>query len=225
MPKLTDWIKNTFGGNKEEAEKKVAEVTETVQKTAEKVTKEVKETATETANQVRGFSRAVAEKAEETVQKAEEKTEETVDRVKGFTRTTAEKAAEAAEKAEETAKSARKAMLEKAAQVREKVEEKKQEADIEAIAKEVIQGKWGNGQERADKLRAAGYDYQTVQTKVNDILHGTDSSSKPAYDVTAIAKEVIRGKWGNGAERKQRLTDAGYDYKTIQSKVNELLHK
>lgn len=35
-----------------------------------------------------------------------------------------------------------------------------------------------------------------------------------------IADEVIAGKWGNGEERKQRLTAAGYDYNTIQGIVN-----
>ena len=38
-----------------------------------------------------------------------------------------------------------------------------------------------------------------------------------------IAKEVIAGKWGNGTERKQKLTAAGYDYKTIQSLVNKMV--
>lgn len=38
-----------------------------------------------------------------------------------------------------------------------------------------------------------------------------------------IAKEVISGKWGNGAERKQRLTTAGYDYNAVQSEVEKLL--
>lgn len=41
--------------------------------------------------------------------------------------------------------------------------------------------------------------------------------------VAEIAKEVIQGKWGNGEERKKRLTAAGYDYGQIQRKVNELL--
>lgn len=41
---------------------------------------------------------------------------------------------------------------------------------IETIAKEVIAGKWGNGQDRANKLKAAGYDYTTVQNKVNELL-------------------------------------------------------
>ena len=38
-----------------------------------------------------------------------------------------------------------------------------------------------------------------------------------------IAKEVINGKWGNGAARKQNLEAAGYNYSTIQSIVNNLL--
>jgi|GEM_PF-3953769 len=42
-------------------------------------------------------------------------------------------------------------------------------------------------------------------------------------DVETIAKEVIAGKWGNGDERKEKLTAAGYDYATIQAKVNELM--
>lgn len=41
--------------------------------------------------------------------------------------------------------------------------------------------------------------------------------------VEQIAKEVIQGKWGTGAERKQNLTAAGYDYTAVQKKVNELM--
>ena len=40
-----------------------------------------------------------------------------------------------------------------------------------------------------------------------------------------IAKDVIAGKYGVGAERKQKLTNAGYDYETVQSRVNEILRK
>ena len=38
-----------------------------------------------------------------------------------------------------------------------------------------------------------------------------------------IAREVIAGKWGNGAERKTRLTAAGYDAAAVQARVNALL--
>lgn len=40
---------------------------------------------------------------------------------------------------------------------------------------------------------------------------------------TELAKEVIAGKWGNGSDRKNRLTQAGYDYAAVQAKVNELM--
>lgn len=40
-----------------------------------------------------------------------------------------------------------------------------------------------------------------------------------------IAREVIQGKWGNGQERKRRLTEAGYDYNEVQSMVNKILSK
>lgn len=38
-----------------------------------------------------------------------------------------------------------------------------------------------------------------------------------------IAAEVIAGKWGSGSDRRQRLTAAGYDYKAIQTLVNQIL--
>lgn len=41
---------------------------------------------------------------------------------------------------------------------------------IEAVAREVISGKWGNGDTRKSKLEAAGYDYSAVQKKVNELL-------------------------------------------------------
>lgn len=41
---------------------------------------------------------------------------------------------------------------------------------IETIAKEVIAGKWGNGDDRKKRLQAAGYDYAAVQKKVNELL-------------------------------------------------------
>ena len=41
--------------------------------------------------------------------------------------------------------------------------------------------------------------------------------------VAEIAKEVIQGKWGNGVERVQKLTAAGYDYNEVQREVNRLM--
>lgn len=41
---------------------------------------------------------------------------------------------------------------------------------ITQIAKEVINGKWGNGETRKKKLKSAGYDYSAVQKEVNRLL-------------------------------------------------------
>lgn len=46
-------------------------------------------------------------------------------------------------------------------------------ADIDTVAREVIAGKWGAGEERKKRLTAAGYDYNAVQKRVNAILQGT----------------------------------------------------
>lgn len=48
---------------------------------------------------------------------------------------------------------------------------------------------------------------------------GSSSSSKKSNE--EIANEVIAGKWGNGTDRKNRLTSAGYNYDTIQAIVNQ----
>ena len=48
-------------------------------------------------------------------------------------------------------------------------------------------------------------------------------NAKPGKTVDELAREVIRGLWGNDTERKNRLTEAGYDYRAVQRRVNELL--
>lgn len=50
----------------------------------------------------------------------------------------------------------------------------------------------------------------------------TSSEAKKKSN-TEIAKEVIEGKWGIGYERKNRLTNAGYDYRKIQDIVNSMV--
>ena len=42
-------------------------------------------------------------------------------------------------------------------------------------------------------------------------------------DLDDLALSVIRGDWGNGQERVDRLTDAGYDAQVVQELVNEKL--
>lgn len=85
------------------------------------------------------------------------------------------------------------------------------------LANEVINGAWGNGEERKHRLQAAGYDFNAIQAIVNSKLW---PSKKP---VDVIAREVINGAWGNGEERKNRLQKAGYNFNEVQAKVNQLI--
>lgn len=48
-----------------------------------------------------------------------------------------------------------------------------------------------------------------------------DTVTKKTVD--ELAKEVLSGLWGNGDDRKNNLTNAGYDYSAVQKKVNELV--
>lgn len=93
---------------------------------------------------------------------------------------------------------------------------------IEDIAKEVISGKWGNGDERKKRLTEAGYNYNDVQAKVTELMNAKPAVT-PKKSVDELAKEVIAGKWGNGDARKKALTEAGYNYNDVQAKVSELL--
>ncbi len=86
---------------------------------------------------------------------------------------------------------------------------------IKELAFEVIQGKWGNGEERKARLKAAGHDPAKIQAIVNDLLKSDE----------AIARDVMLGKWGNGEERKARLKAAGHDPAKIQAIVNSMAKK
>lgn len=60
-------------------------------------------------------------------------------------------------------------------------------------------------------------DYPTI------IKNAKLNGFKVLKSIDTIAREVIAGDWGNGQYRIDRLTEAGYDYKAVQSKVNEIL--
>lgn len=76
------------------------------------------------------------------------------------------------------------------------------------IAREVLKGEWGNGQDRKNRIETAGYNYKSVQHNVNLLIK---------------AQQVISGKYGTGVTRKRLLEKDGYNYKEVQSVVNKLL--
>lgn len=94
---------------------------------------------------------------------------------------------------------------------------------IADVARDVIAGKYGNGSARKAALEAAGYNYDAVQAEVNRQLGVGGATSAPSKTVDQLAQEVIAGAWGNGADRQNRLTAAGYDYNAVQTRVNQIL--
>ena len=74
-----------------------------------------------------------------------------------------------------------------------------------------------NAQTQMQKVKKAGFD-AFITTKGG-------SSISPKKTVEELAKEVIAGKWGSGMDRKNRLTQAGYDYEAVQAEVNRIMKK
>lgn len=63
------------------------------------------------------------------------------------------------------------------------------------IAKEVMAGKWGNGEDRKKRLQAAGYDYSAIQAEVNKLAGSGSKGYK--VQVTASALNVRAGAGTN----------------------------
>ena len=86
--------------------------------------------------------------------------------------------------------------------------------NYKAVAQLIKQGGYATSLTYVDKLCALIERWNLTQ-------YDTDTPAKKTTD--ELAKEVIKGLWGNGTDRKNRLTAAGYDYRTIQNRVNEML--
>lgn len=86
-----------------------------------------------------------------------------------------------------------------------------------------------NPEEYLRRIKADGYATSSsyVNTCMNCVrkydLEKWDWNTQEVKSIDEIAKEVIAGKWGNGAVRKQRLRAAGYNPSMVQARVNELL--
>lgn len=73
---------------------------------------------------------------------------------------------------------------------------------------------------------AGNVDVNEMYRDLIEEMNGSSTTLTPApalKSVDDIAHEVINGMWGNGEDRINRLTQAGYNYNVIQARVNELL--
>ena len=74
------------------------------------------------------------------------------------------------------------------------------------------------------------YPFKQAEDAIEDVKDKTEELTKPVEDVVEQAEkfkqirdEIIQGKWGNGQERIDRLTEAGYAFENLQNGVNETL--
>lgn len=90
---------------------------------------------------------------------------------------------------------------------------------VDEVAKEVIRGEWGNGDERYNRLTNAGYNYNEVQAKVNELLNSNKPTPAPtpSVDILDLVRKTIRGDFGNGEARRKTL---GSNYDEVQRQVN-----
>ena len=76
---------------------------------------------------------------------------------------------------------------------------------------------WGRLKSGAGWIYLENPSYCTIGNTSSSAVKTTTKS------VDTLAREVIQGKWGNGTDRKNRLTAAGYNYSAVQKRVNERL--
>ena len=85
--------------------------------------------------------------------------------------------------------------------------------NIDAIAKEVIEGKWGSGDDRKKRLIAAGYDYNAVQVLVNQMLscgcYKAYTGQSKQIDIVFRGSGVPEKYIGNVMKRKPIATANG----------------
>lgn len=109
--------------------------------------------------------------------------------------------------------------------------DKAEENAAEFIASKLKEKGWGidkvkKHQDFADKYcphRTLDYDWERFLNKIRSYLGQATVDTGSSKDLNAIVDEVIAGNWGNGEDRKNRLTKAGYNYSEVQALVNQKL--
>ena len=85
----------------------------------------------------------------------------------------------------------------------------------------VIEGNYNNGVGRR-VIAVNGKNIRGYGVPKYDKATTVKNETTTTKTIETVAKEVIAGKWGNGADRKNKLTAAGYNYADVQAEVNRL---
>lgn len=87
----------------------------------------------------------------------------------------------------------------------------------------VIEGNYSDSVKKRTVSINGKYIRGFIVPKYDELLI-TEPTLDPGKDLETIAHEVISGLWGNGDDRKNLLTNNGYDPASVQKKVNEILN-
>lgn len=112
--------------------------------------------------------------------------------------------------------------------------DKAEENAAEFIASKLKEKGWGidkvkKHQDFANKYcphRTLDYGWDRFLNKIRKYLgeEAVDNTpNNPTKDLNTIVDEVIKGLWGNGEDRKNKLEQAGYNYSEVQALVNQKL--
>lgn len=85
--------------------------------------------------------------------------------------------------------------------------------NVEQLAREVMQGMYGSGE---DRKKALGSKYDAVQKRVNELASG-EKPVPAAKSIDTLVKETLAGVHGNGDARKRSL---GSNYDAVMNKIN-----
>lgn len=80
-------------------------------------------------------------------------------------------------------------------------------------AVDLMNGKYGTGEESRKRIADAGLDYWSIQHMANALSQGYGQ----------VAQDVIDDKYGNDAARFKALSSAGYDPRLVQQIINGML--
>lgn len=92
---------------------------------------------------------------------------------------------------------------------------------FEQAVQAVINGTMGNGATRIANIKESGQDPVKVQAEVNKRLSTTTPT--PVKTKEQAVKDVIKGLYGSGKERHDKLTSEGFNADEIQTMVNQEL--
>lgn len=95
------------------------------------------------------------------------------------------------------------------------------------VARKVINGLYGNGNDRKVNLEREGYNYDEVRARVNSLLGVQAKPAAPQFKAVTddLVRRVIQGKYGNGKTRQALLEREGYNYEEVRRRINEYLKR